>query len=187
MKPRLILAIILLLAVVAVSSWFLYKDDIKQAMRPNPLQTPDYTLDNFVFNSFTPLGKLDYRIQGVYLEHLPNSELFNINELNYSALNGNDLSWEASAERATLHEARHILKLSGKVQILYHSGSESRPVRMSTEAMTIYAKRNYAENRSPTFIDFSSGSFKSRGGFQIDGKARSLKMFGGVSGEVEHE
>ncbi|MDH5183598.1 MAG: LPS export ABC transporter periplasmic protein LptC [Gammaproteobacteria bacterium] len=187
MKPRLILAIILLLAIVAVSSWFLYKDDIKQAISPQPLETPDYTLDNFVFNSFTPQGQLDYRIQGVYLEHLPDSEWFHINELNFSAQRANELSWEASAKRAKLTETTHILDLSGDIRVVYYREEKSEPVHMRTEAMTIYAKREYAESKQPTFIDFTNGNFKSHGGFKIDGKARTLKMFGGVKGEMEHD
>lgn len=187
MKPRLFFATISLIAIVAVSSWFLYKDDIKQAINPHTLQTPDYTLDNFVFNSFTPQGQLDYRIQGVYLEHLPERELFHINALNFSALNENELSWEASAKRATLQETTHILDLSGDIRIVYHNEKKASSIRMRTQAMRIYAKRDYAENESPTFFDFDSGSFESRGGFKLDSKARTLKMFGGVSGDIEHD
>lgn len=181
------LAVILLLAIVALSSWFLYKDDIKRAIIPDALQTPDYILDHFEFSSYTPLGQLDYRVKGVYMEHLPDSRLFHINDLSFNALRDNKLAWEASAKRAKLEEDTHIMNLSGDIRITYYAEDEASPVHLRTEAMTIYAKRDYAKNRHPTLITFASGSIKSRGGIEIDGKARTLKMFGGISGEIEHE
>lgn len=187
MKPRFILAIILLLAAVSISSWFLYRDDIRQAISPDALQTPDYTLDNFAFKSYTQQGLLDYRIEGVYLEHFPDSSIFRIKQLSFHALEDKRLSWEASANNARLHEITQVLDLSGLVQLLYYAEDEPKPVRMRTESMTIYAKRNYAESSRPSYFTFSRGTFESAGGFKIDGEAHSLKMFGGVKGEIEHE
>ena len=187
MKARLVLTVILLLAAVTISSWFLYKDDIRKVISPDALQTPDYTLDNFTFNNYTKLGQLDSRIKGIYLEHFPNSSLFRIKQLHFSALQDNHLSWEASANNAKLHEITQVLDLSGLVQILYYTEGEATPIRMRTESMTIYPKHHYAESSQPSFFNFAQGSFESMGGFKIDGKDHTLRMFGGVKGEIEHE
>ena len=187
MKPRLVLTLAVLVAAVAFSSWFLYKDEIKHAIQPEDSHIPDYTLDNFVYDSYTPQGKLDYRILGVYMEHLPEGDNFHVTGLNYSAYHHGKVDWTAEAETAKLQGKTQILDLKSKVKISYFSSKEKQPILMQTEAMTIHTKRNYAENKHATYFLFSGGNFQSKGGFQLDGKKRTLKMFGGVSGEIRHE
>ena len=187
MKARFIFAILALLSIIVISSWFLYRDDLNLAIRPGDAGIPDYTLEDFLYTSYDLQGLQNYRIRGKHLQHYPNTKSLLIEDASFTAYAQNRVNWDATASKARIHETQQSAYLSGGTLVQYFAGGRTTPITMRTESMSIYTKRDHAEGKQATEFRFPDGSLHAQGGFAIDGPSHTLHLYGGVKGELVHD
>lgn len=187
MNIRLILGITALLAIVGTSSWFLYRDDIRQALRPQMDNLPDYEVDEFTYTSNDEDGRPQYTLKGAHLEHFPDTRRYVIDTVHINAYSDGRLLWLADAKQAIVFDTTKTILLKGETVVTYHGDGASTPMVLVSSDVTIHTDNNTAESSAPTQVTYTEGQITSQKGFTIDGKTRILTMQGGVSGEVQHD
>lgn len=187
MNIRLALAIIALLAVVAVSSWFLYREDIRQVLAPPPSDLPDYQLDDFTYQSNDKQGQPKYTLKGGHMEHYPDSERYVIDGVEIKTYSGDRLLWRTEAKQAIIHDPTRTIFLKGETLVYYYSEVGKEPTVLVSSDVTVYTDDNTAESSQPTRVTYTQGTVTSKNGFRIDGESRNLTMLGDVSGEIKHD
>lgn len=184
MNIRIILAITALLAIIATSSWFLYRDDIRQALRPQADNLPDYQLDGFSYTGNDEQGRPQYVIHGEHMDHYPRDDRYVIDTVHIDNYSEGRLLWVADARAAIIYGPSKTILLQGKTVVTYHGDDENRPMVLNSSDITIHTDSNTASSDTPTRVDYDGGHVSSQKGFTIDGKTRILTMQGSVSGEV---
>jgi len=187
MNIRIVLVITTLLAIIATSSWFLYRDDIRQALRPQANNQPDYQLDGFTYTENDPMGRPQYVLKGEHMDHFPIGDRYVIDTVHIDNYSEGRLLWLADAKQAIINGPSKTILLKGETLVRYHGDADTRPMVLHSSDVTIHTDSNIASSDAPTRVDYSGGHMSSQKGFTIDGKTRILTMQGSVSGEVLHD
>jgi LPS export ABC transporter protein LptC len=187
MNIRFILGITALLAIVGISSWFLYRDDIRQALRPQTDQLPDYQLDDFSYTSNDTDGRPQYTIKGVHMDHFPDSDRYVIDTVHIDNYSEGRLLWLADAKQAIIYGPSKTILLKGETVVTYYGDATTQPMVLVSSDVTVHTDSNSAYSDAPTKVTYTEGHISSQKGFTIDGKTRILTMQGGVSGEMQHD
>lgn len=187
MNVRIVLAITALLAIIATSSWFLYRDDIRQALRPSPSNLPDFQLDGFTYTEHDAQGRVQYVLKGRHLDHYPANDRYLIDTVHIDAYSQGQPLWKADAKRAVLSGEDKTVLLQGKTRVTYRSEPGAAPITLDSADVLLQTRTDVASSQSPTRVRYPQGTLQSEGGFTIDGKTRILTMQGSVRGEVKHD
>jgi LPS export ABC transporter protein LptC len=187
MNVRIVLAIVTLLAIFATSSWFLYRDDIRQALRPQPSNLPDYQLDGFTYTENDAQGRLQYLLKGRHMDHYPVDDRYVLDDVRIDNYSEGQLLWKADAPAAIIYGPSKTILLKGKTVITYYGDQDKPPMVLHSSDITIHTEDNTASSEAPTRVDYEGGKVSSQKGFTIEGKTRILTMQGSVSGEVQHD
>jgi lipopolysaccharide export system protein LptC len=187
MNVRIILAITVLLAIVATSSWFLYRDDIRQALRPQADNLPDYQLDEFTYTSNDTDGRPQYTVKGEHMDHFPQGDRYIIDTVHIDSYSEGSLLWLADAKQAIIYGPSKTILLKDRTVVTYYGDGDSQPMVLVSSDVTVHTDTNTAHSDSPTKVTYTEGHISSEKGFTIDGKTRILTMQGGVFGEMQHD
>lgn len=187
MNVRIVLAITALLAIIATSSWFLYRDDIRQALKPQADNLPDYQLDGFSYTENDAQGRPQYILKGEHMDHYPADDRYVIDTVHIDNYSEGRLLWLADARQAIIYGPSKTILLKGETVVTYHGDAKTQAMVLHSSDVTIHTDSNTASSTDPTRVDYSGGHMSSQKGFTIDGKTRILTMQGSVSGEVQHD
>ncbi|MBD3669390.1 MAG: LPS export ABC transporter periplasmic protein LptC [Gammaproteobacteria bacterium] len=187
MNVRIILAITALLVIVGISSWFLYREDIRQALAPQDRDRPDYRLDDFSYTTHDKKGRQKYTLKGKHMEHYPDGERFLIDEVIILAYDDAQLLWKTEAKQAVVYEPERRILLKGETVVHYYSQDDKEPIVLVSSDVTIHTDDSTADSSQPTRVTYTQGVVTSKDGFRIDGETRHLVMQGDVRGEIAHD
>ncbi|RJG10672.1 LPS export ABC transporter periplasmic protein LptC [Massilia cavernae] len=136
---------------------------------------PDYIVEKFSFVRMTPDGKPRYIVSGDKLTHRPLDDSAEIEKPFLQGLGAGQPETVVRAKRARVDHGNTQVHLMGDVDIDRKATPDARPVRMRTQALTVFTEEDQMQTDQP--VEIVSGGSKMTGtGLFIDNAARKVQI-----------
>ncbi len=166
--------LLLLISIAIMSSWLR-----QRTLEPNNgLTTPqtqqaDFFLENFTIKQFNRQGQLDYRLQGLRLEHFEHDDSTHIQQPDIALLQArqphhqpHQPQWHITAKQAQAStEALDEFLLTGDVNLqqqLQNSAKE-QALHIQTQQLLLKPKAQYAESTSTVTMQHAQAILTAKG------------------------
>lgn len=165
MNPRSLIAI-LILAGLAAGAWWLADRHEPPAGGENAADggpVPDYYFKHAEITHYGPDGKPDTVLDADSVQHFPDSKITRFQHITVHG-GSQDHAWSVSARHANAGDDRKVMHLEGNVRLT--SGNGPQPLIVTTERLTLYADKNFAQTDAPVVAR--------QGSSRVDGKGLSV-------------
>ena len=142
----------------------------------------DYYLEQFHTRKFNRLGEVEYEVTGDTLAHYPIDDRSEIMQPSV-IFNRDQIQWTIESESGQLTKNPAIFTLAGEV-VITRETSESKPVTMRTDELSILTEANEIRTDKP--IEIISDNWQLRSvGLQSSLNAGKLNLLSTVTGHYE--
>jgi lipopolysaccharide export system protein LptC len=151
------------LALLGVGAWWLIEPEPepRDDTQPRP-RVPDHVVSAFTSIETDDTGRPERRLVAATLWHFVAEEITELALPRLSLYQTDGPPWQVEARSGLLLEGGDEVRLEGDVVISREAGSNTRPVTLETNALTIWPKREFAEGDQPVRIesgtDWATGS-----------------------------
>lgn len=136
---------------------------------------PDYIVERFSVVRMSPSGQPRYIVSGDKLTHRPVDDTAEIEKPLVQSIGEGVPPTTISARRARVDHGNTQVHLMGDVDIDRKATATTRPVRMRTQALTIYPDDDQMKTDQP--VEVISGTSRMTGtGMFIDNAARQMSV-----------
>ncbi|MGZ8289476.1 MAG: LPS export ABC transporter periplasmic protein LptC [Telluria sp.] len=136
---------------------------------------PDYIVERFSFVRMTPDGKPRYIVSGDKLTHRPVDDSAEIEKPFLQSVGAGHPPTVIRAKLARVDHGNTQVHLTGDVDIERKATPDSRPVRMRTQALTVYPDEDQMKTSQPVEI-VSDGSTMTGVGMFVDNASRQVHV-----------
>lgn len=140
---------------------------------------PDYIVEKFSYVRMSPDGQPRYIISGDKLVHRPFDDAADIDRPFVQSLSAEQPPMTINAKRARVDHGNTQVHLLGDVDIERKASANARPMRMKTQALTIFPDEDQMKTDKPVQM-LSDGATLSGTGLFIDNAARLVNVGGRV-------
>lgn len=141
------------------------------------LNEPDYIIDRFSVVRMTKDGKPSYIVAGDKLVHRPIDDSSEIDKPVMRNLGGEHPSMDITAERARVDEGNSRVKLQRNVLVDRAGQGKSAPMRITTEALTVYPDEDRMETDQAVRME-QGGTTLTATGMQANNATRQMQLQG---------
>ena len=170
---------LLLMLLLALFTWWLVKNTPSapgEAAEPVARHEADYTMSKFTLERFDAGGRLKVRVEGAQMRHFPDSERYEIDEVQMRAIAPDGRITLASARKAISNGDASEVQLLGAAHIT-SVDADGKPIEMSGEFLHAYLAQERVHSHLPVLIT-AAGSTVSAAGLDYDHGQRRLELQG---------
>ncbi|MCS0581044.1 LPS export ABC transporter periplasmic protein LptC [Massilia pinisoli] len=138
---------------------------------------PDYIIDNFSWVRMSEAGKPRYVISGDRLTHRPADNTALVDKPVVQNLTTDHPPMTMTAERALVSQNQNQIDLTGNVDIQRPAGTDSQPLRIRTQALTVLPDEDIVKTDQP--IDMKLGASSVNGVGMLANNATQQVHLGG--------
>ncbi len=117
-------------------------------------------MDFYVLNSrtvqFQEDGTRHYEMTADKVEHIKASDISLLTRPQLQAYNGTELPWHVQSERGEVGPQGTEVELIDKVRVA-RTDAKGRPTILTTERLTLFPEKDYAETGQPVRIEAANG------------------------------
>jgi lipopolysaccharide export system protein LptC len=136
---------------------------------------PDYIIDNFSIVRMSPAGQPRYIVSGAKLTHRPIDDTAEIEKPLVQSMGEGVAPTTIRAKRARVDHGNTQVHLMGDVDIERKASPGAEPVRMKTQALTVFPDDDQMKTDQP--VEIVSGTSRMTGtGLFIDNAARKVEV-----------
>ena len=170
---------LLLMLLLALFTWWLVKNTPStpgDAAEPAARHEADYTMSKFTLERFDAGGRLKVRVEGAQMRHFPDSERYEVDEVQMRAIAPDGRVTLASARKAISNGDASEVQLLGAAHIT-SVDADGKPIEMSGEFLHAYLTQERVHSHLPVLIT-AAGSTVSAAGLDYDHGQRRLELQG---------
>jgi lipopolysaccharide export system protein LptC len=170
---------LLLMLLLALFTWWLVKNTPSapgETAEPSERHEADYTMSRFALERFDAQGRLKVRIEGAQMRHFPDSERYEIDDLQMRAIAPDGRITLASARRAISNGDASEVQLLGAARVT-SVDTDGKPIEMSGEFLHAYLTQQRVHSHLPVLIT-AAGNTVSAAGLDYDHGQRKLELQG---------
>lgn len=149
--PILVIPSVLLLAALSVWVADFLRLPEPGGKAPSP-QYPEYIVENFSSEVFKADGSRDYLLRASQLHHYTDDNITRVEAPRLMLFRGEPPPWEVEADQGVLREAQAQVDLVGAVVMHRPALGDRQPVRVTTQDLTVYTERDYAETAAAVHV-----------------------------------
>jgi lipopolysaccharide export system protein LptC len=173
---------ILLMGLLALGTWWLVKSTpapAKPRAAQAPRHEPDYTMERFSVQRFAADGRQRVLLEGVRMQHYPDTDVLEIEDVRVRAVGDDGRLTLASASRAQVNGAATELRLDGgaHVQRPADNGDDSLDIRAESIQAFLDSDRLRAERG--VWVRFGTGELRAET-VEYDHASRAVVFTGRV-------
>lgn len=173
---------ILLMGLLALGTWWLVKSTpgpVKPRPAEAPRHEPDYTMERFSVQRFAADGRERVRLEGARMQHFPDTDVLEIEDVRVRAIGDDGRLTLASASRAQVNGAATELRLDGgaHVQRPADNGDDSLDIRAESIRAFLDSDRVRAERG--VWVRFGTGELRAEAA-DYDHASRTVVFTGRV-------
>lgn len=154
----------LLLLAAVLSSWLVIKSLQEPVDRPESPQNPDaYVFNINAVKMNVDTGTPTDQLFSPEMVHYPTNNSTNITTPHLTVFQNNEQPWQINADRGQAINGSEVIQLWDHVKLEQAAGPNNQAFIITTTAMTIYPKQQYAETNQPIMLWQPSGTVNSVG------------------------
>jgi lipopolysaccharide export system protein LptC len=138
---------------------------------------PDYIIDNFSWVRMSEAGKPRYVVSGDRLTHRPADNTALVEKPVVQSLTDEHPPMTMTAEHALVSQNQNQIDLTGNVDIQRPAGTDSQPLRIRTQALTVLPDEDIVKTDKP--IDMKLGASSVNGVGMLANNATQQVHLGG--------
>ena len=138
---------------------------------------PDYIIDNFSWVRMSESGKPRYVVSGDRLTHRPADNTALVEKPIVQSLTADHPPMTMTAEHALVSQNQNQIDLTGNVDIQRPAGTDSQPLRIRTQALTVLPDEDIVKTDKP--IDMKLGASSVNGVGMLANNATQQVHLGG--------
>ena len=158
MINRIVVLSTLIIACALSINWVLEEDDKRE--QPEARNDPDLYMLNASINQFDDFGELQHTLGAARFTHFPLTDLTTMKLPNMALAAEQQSPWLITANEGRILPASNyreeIVELWNNV-LAEKSGQEVDFINISTNSLTVYPEREYAETDEKVYIDNQNG------------------------------
>jgi lipopolysaccharide export system protein LptC len=146
---------IVLMALLALGTWWLVKNTPRPAAETAaaaPRHEPDYTMQRFVVQRFTPAGRLRAQLEGNELRHYPDSDTVEIDHVQMRAWGDAQQTTTATARRALVNGDATQVQLLGGAQVVREGQAGAPPIEFRGEFLHAFLATERVRSHLPVVV-----------------------------------
>lgn len=173
---------ILLMGLLALGTWWLVKSTpgpVKPRPAEVPRHEPDYTMERFSVQRFAADGRQRVLLEGARLQHFPDTDLLEVEDVRVRAVGEDGRLTLASASRAQVNGAATELRLEGGAQVQRPAGNGDDALDMRAESIQAFLDRDRVLAQRGVWVRFGTGELHAET-VEYDHAARTVVFTGRV-------
>jgi lipopolysaccharide export system protein LptC len=170
---------LLLMLLLALFTWWLVKNTPGvpgEPAEPAARHEADYTMSRFSLERFDAGGRLKVRLEGAQMRHFPDSERYEIDEVQMRAIAPDGRVTLASARRAISNGDGSEVQLLGDARVTSVDG-DGKPIEMRGEFLHAFLTQERVRSHLPVQVTAAGGTV-SAAGLDYDHGQRKLELMG---------
>lgn len=186
MNTKVISFSIILIIVVAVSSWIAV-NVARSMLKPTSISTneSDFFMTNVEYTQMDENGMMRNQIYTNKMEHYPKDDHYTFNAPHIEMIDKDNNPWKIEAKQGTSEKNGTVINLWDDVKIARLANSSGRAgMTVTTSAVTIHPQEKFAKTDKPVVIK-QGGSMVNSVGAEINFKNSTVKLLSKVQGKYE--
>ena len=172
---------LMLMVALALGTWLVAKNTpgLLSPSTPGPVaHEPDYTLDHFTLQRFDPTGALKVEIQGEHMQHFPDDDIMEVEQIRVVTHDPSGRQMTATAQHGRARGDSSEVWLDGQAQVVSVADGEL-PVQMNGEHLHAYPKLRRIDSKYMVVVRQGDSEFNADG-LEYDDVARLATLRGNV-------
>lgn len=173
-----LIAVMMISAFLALGSFWLLQilENSDPALNSDAFRNePDYIVENFSFVRMSPQGQPRYIVSGEKLTHRPVDDSADIEKPFVQSMGEGQAPTTIHAKRARIDHGNTQVHLMGDVDIERKAAPDVKPMRMRTQALTVFPDEDQMKTSLP--VEIVSGESRMTGtGLFIDNAAGQVHV-----------
>lgn len=172
---------LLLMALLALSTWWLVKNTPRPESPPDTVTTrhePDYEMRDFAITRFAPDGRIKVRIEGELLRHFPDTDRLEIIGADIDAVSADGRVTRARAARALANGDASEWQLSGGARVVAEVPG-GQVVEVESDFLEVFVRTERVRTQQPVRVRRGGDELRAAG-LDYDNLAQRLHLTGPV-------
>jgi lipopolysaccharide export system protein LptC len=172
---------LLLMALLALSTWWLVKNTPRAASPPEVTTVrhePDYEMRDFAITRFASDGRIKVRVEGDVLRHYPDTDRLEIVGAKIEAVSTDGRTTRARAARALANGDASEWQLSGGARVVAEVPG-GQAVEIDSEFLEVFVRNERVRTQQPVHVRRGGDELRA-GGLDYDNLAQRLQLAGPV-------
>ena len=172
---------LMLMVALALGTWLIAKNTPGLLAPSGPAivkHEADYTLDDFDLQRFDPTGALKVEIQGEHLQHFPDDDIMEVEQIRVVSTAPDGRRMIATALHGRARGDSSEVWLDGQAQIVSEAEGQL-PIQMNGEHLHAFPKLRQVDSKSKVLVRQGDSEFNSDG-LEYDDNSRLLTLHGNV-------
>ncbi len=184
MKPSYWLGLAIGVGLIVLVTWESLDSLPPQSFPRAPEEEPDFYMEGADISQFDELGQLRYRMRAERVAHYAARNVTELAAPHLILFEEQRTPWEVSSIGGTIHHevgesgSREVVELVDEVKLERHA-PEGDFIEVTTNALTLYPERKYAETEEAVIIESHTGRTTAQG-LSADLEAGQLTLYSGV-------
>ncbi|ARN23642.1 LPS export ABC transporter periplasmic protein LptC [Piscinibacter gummiphilus] len=127
---------VMLMALLALCTWWLVKNTapvVDERPVAAPRHVPDYQMNNFSVQRYTPAGTLEAQIEGTELRHYPDDDTVEVDQVRLRAIDEEGRASVATARQALTNGAATEVQLLGQAELMREATDKEAAIYFRSE------------------------------------------------------
>jgi lipopolysaccharide export system protein LptC len=172
---------LMLMVALALGTWLVAKNTpgLLSPSAPGPvLHEPDYTLDHFTLQRFDPTGALKVQIEGEHLQHFPDDDIMEVEQIKVVTLDPDGRQMTATAQHGRARGDSSEIWLDGQAQVV-SVAEGALPIQMNGEHLHALPKLRRVDSKFMVVVRQGDSEFNADG-MEYDDVTRIATLHGNV-------
>jgi lipopolysaccharide export system protein LptC len=156
---------LVLMVGLALGTWLVAKNTpgLLSASQPATVaHEPDYTLDHFTLQRFDPTGALKVEIQGEHLQHFPDDDIMEVEQIHVVTLDPSGRRMTATAQHGRARGDSSEVWLDGQAQVISVAEGQ-QPIQMNGEHLHALPKLRQVDSKFMVVVRQGDSEFNADG------------------------
>ena len=172
---------LMLMVALALGTWLVAKNTPGLLSTSTPAAVthePDYTLDHFTLQRFDPTGALKVQIEGEHLQHFPDDDIMEVEQIKVVTLDPDGRQMTATAQHGRARGDSSEVWLDGQAQVVSVAAG-ALPIQMNGEHLHALPKLRQVDSRFMVVVRQGDSEFNADG-MEYDDLTRIATLHGNV-------
>ena len=177
---------LMIMVALALGTWLVAKNTPGLLAPSTPAAVahePDYTLDHFTLQHFDVDGALKVQIEGEHLQHFPDDDIMEVEQIRVVTLDPDGRRMTASAQHGRARGDSSEVWLDGQAQVVSVSEGEV-PVQMNGEHLHALPKLRRVDSKFMVLVRQGDSEFNADG-MEYDDITRLATLHGNVHALIQ--
>jgi LPS export ABC transporter protein LptC len=176
--------LLLVLLLVAATSWFSRQQDSTGGLTPVAGRGPDAYADDVTIQVMDASGQPVYHLRAAHVAWYPESDQLALRLPRLDVTRPDGTHWELTAENGLTGRAGDPMSLTGEVIIQRLASNSKKPLKITTADVTVMSDARVAMTERDARVDGPGYRFESRG-LSADLNTSRLELRSRVKGRID--